>query len=437
MSALLTHTAINKLEGSIKEMQKTLENLKYDDNIKKEIEELLYKITATPQKSLIIQMNTVNNIVKPEDWNKEGELTDYFYHVDWIEEPGVYKVVAFEDVYNEDNEGVLIISKTTDENIVTITQNLFLGETIMVRKGTIEIPENACPDFHNCPEWGEWSEISAGGSSEGGKSYTEIEWNETSKLSDFIEPGIYICNNTKRYTLEDELPITNVWSEDNDTAYISFTLIVNKAVHFKNTPNEYEGIGQTLILTNRAGNETKQYIRTLEHDFNSAVGEWGNVKIIQPWNELKGTFNLNMVSDDDLKECTQNGTYEGAINNNDISSLMSDLANSILNFIFLSNSSGNSLHKFDGGAPKLLTGSLFTMEVKNNYALVEFAKSQGISVPRSVTQTAKIQLIDGTYMELSRIKRDNVSGFPSLNDGNWTNWYMNIAFHTMLADFNG
>lgn len=430
MSALLTHTAINKLEGSIKEMQKTLENLKYDDNIKKEIEELLYKITSTPQKSLIIQMNNVNKVVKPEDWNKEGELTDYFYHIDWIEEPGVYKVVAFEDVYNEDNEGVLIISKTTDENIVTITQNLFLGETIMVRKGTIEIPENACPDFHNCPEWDEWSQISTGGSSEGGKSYTEIEWNETSKLSDFIEPGIYICNNTKRYTLEDELPITNVWSENNETAYISFTLIVNKAVHFKNVPNKYEGIGQTLILTNRAGSETKQYIRTLEHDFNSAENKWESVRVIQPWKELKGTTILDMISDDDLKEYDGNGTYEGAINNNDIGSLIGDVAKSIQNFIFSSNSSGSSQTAFDGGAPKLLTGSLFTMEVKNNYAIVEFARSQGIPIPQSVTQTAKIQLIDGTYMELSRIKRED------LNEGNWTNWYMNIAFHAMLTDFN-
>lgn len=424
MSTLLTHTAINKLESSIKDMQKTLDSLKFDDSIKKEIEDLLYKIESTPQKSLIIQMNTVNNVVKPEDWDKEGELTDYFYHVDWIEEPGVYKVVAFEDVYNEDNEGVLIISKTTDKNIVTTTQNLFLGETIMVRKGTTEIPENVCPDFHDCPEWGEWSEMTTGSSSEGGKGYTEIEWNETSKLSDFIEPGIYICQNSKRYTLDDELPITNIYDDSTNTnAYISFTLIVNKAVSFENAPNKYERIGQTLILTNRAGGETKQYVRTLKHDFNQVTNEWAPVRIIQPWKELKGVFNLNVVSDDDLKEYIDNGTYEGVINNGDITGV-SQLTGIIEAFVVQSNTIGNSSVFNDGGVPKLPTGSFFTLEVKNNYMVKQYAESVlGIRLKQQITQVAKLQLINGVSAEVSR----------RCNGGVWSNWYANTLFGMMAA----
>ena len=261
----------------------------------------------------------------------------------------------------------------------------------------------------------------SGWTSAGGSAKT-IKWTETSKLSDFLEPGIYVCENTKRYTLDDELPITNVYGEDSKSSYISFTLIVNKAVSFQNPPNKYENIGQTLILTNREGDETKQYIRTLKHVFNQINNDWTLTNTA--WKELKGTLNLNSIESADLDNYTENGLYEGVIlNNADFSGAPNIILNTIMGaiqaFIVQTNDVEN-----ENKCWLLPTGSLFTMEVKNNYAIESVAADMGVIIERKVTQIVKLQLLNGLYAEVSRFSINNLK--------NWTPWY-NVALYGQVA----
>ena len=255
-----------------------------------------------------------------------------------------------------------------------------------------------------------WSDISAGAKN--------IVWTETSKLSDYLEPGIYVCQNSKRYTLDDELPILNVWSEEKQAAYISFTLIVNKAVSFENPPNKYERIGQTLILTNRAGNETKQYIRTVKHTFNQVGNSW--TTDAGAWQEYKSVTNLDQRASADLDNYVDNGIYEGVIlNAEDLVDGATSVIAKIEAFIIQTNDVANSNKCW-----RLPSGSLFTMEVKNNYAIAEYATSLGIPVDRKVTQTAKLQLLNGLYAEVSR--------FTTGDTTQWTPWY-NMALYGTVA----
>lgn len=247
-------------------------------------------------------------------------------------------------------------------------------------------------------------------------------WHETSNMNNITDSGIHICSNGMRYSSGDNLPITEITS-GSTKANFSFILNVSNSIYTNEEGVSYTIIGQTLQLSNRIGGETKVFTRS----YNSKSGEsssWTN------WKELTGTTILNEISDSDLKNIEDNGTYEGVVNNGDIETFANNIEQNISTFIQSATGYGNSQMPFDGGVSELLTGSLFTLDVKNNYAVVEFANKNDILIPRSITQTAKIQLIDGTPMELSRIKREN------LNNGNWTNWYMNIAFQTMLEDFN-
>ena len=72
----------------------------------------------------------------------------------------------------------------------------------------------------------------------------------------------------------------------------------------------------------------------------------------------------------------------------------------------------------------LPTGSLFTMEVKNNYALASIAEDMGIPIERKVTQTVKLQLLNGLYAEVSRCSKENPK--------EWTAWY-NVALYGQVA----
>lgn len=247
-------------------------------------------------------------------------------------------------------------------------------------------------------------------------------WHETSNMNNITDSGIHICSNGMRYSSGDNLPITEI-TQGATKANFSFILNVSNSIYTNEEGVSYTIIGQTLQLSNRIGGETKVFTRSYnsKSDENSS---WTN------WKELKGTSILNEISDSDLKNIEDNGTYEGVINNGDIETFANNIEQNISTFIQSAIGYGHSQIPFDGGVVRLLTGSLFTLDVKNNYTVVEFANKNGISIPKSITQTAKIQLIDGTPMELSRIKREN------LNNGNWTNWYINIAFQTMLEDFN-
>lgn len=175
----------------------------------------------------------------------------------------------------------------------------------------------------------------------------QIEWDESSTLDEYVVPGIYICNNGLRTNIKDGLPIDNI----GDNARFGFNLIVTQATSNENG-NHHQIIGQTLTITNRLGNETKQYTRSKKFSINNAAtppevtdDKWS------PWKELQGTTYLGQVTKSQLDKVIDNGIYTGVVMDNEL----------------------------------LPQGSTFTMLVMNNYAV-----NSAVGMPaqaRQVSQT--------------------------------------------------
>ena len=244
--------------------------------------------------------------------------------------------------------------------------------------------------------------------------------------------------NGMRYNNDDNLPISNI-----DDA-ISFKLIVTHAYNGSlNSTETFEGnehsvIGQTLILTNRYGHETKVYTRDYIYEVNHASPEDGGDKFWKPWREFKGILNLGQVSDDKLKSFKENGLYEGVINNGDSNEIMMD----ILSGLNGGNYEGDygEIYIFHyginaDGVPSLPTSSYFTMEVLNNYFVKDAVdeilsgnpSTQGyVEVfPQIVIQKATINLLPGVIRQVWRSYNKNLR--------KWTRWYdekMKIDFST-------
>ncbi|MBR4118844.1 MAG: DUF5040 domain-containing protein, partial [Bacteroidales bacterium] len=218
-----------------------------------------------------------------------------------------------------------------------------------------------------------------------------IEIDDTFNINNYTTQGVYyICG--ERTLNTDNLPIMNASPGHS----ISGQLTVLDA----SLSNSEQCITQYLKLTNRLGSEGKEYIRTYNKYSNGGEG-WS------AWRELKQTTNLNQISDAELKNYTENGIYEGVIVGA-ISSL-NNITNVIENFLSTASTSG--------GAGDIPTGTLFTMDVLNNYAVVQKVEEWGFGViPRSVTQRAKALLITGQYVEIQRTLQGDVwSGWKMIN----------------------
>lgn len=218
-----------------------------------------------------------------------------------------------------------------------------------------------------------------------------IEIDDEFNINNYTTQGVYyICG--ERTSTTDNLPIMN--------ASPGHTISGQLTVLDASLSDAEQCITQYLKLTNRLGSEGKEYIRTYNKYSNGSEG-WS------AWRELKQTTNLNQISDAELKNCTENGMYEGVI-----VGAISDL-NNITNVIekFLSTA------QTSGGADDIPTGSLFTMNVLNNYAVVQKVEEWGFGViPRSVTQRAKALLITGQYAEIQRTLQGDVwSGWKMIN----------------------
>ena len=224
-----------------------------------------------------------------------------------------------------------------------------------------------------------------------------IVWDENSNLNDFRTPGIYICENAKRTNSEDNLPISVV--DD----YFAFKLVVTDSVSDANG-NEYHIIGQLLTLTNRRGKETKLYVRDYEYHINNAGGGSYEDKGWKPWKEFKQTTNLQQITDEELKNYVDNGYYEGVVFNS-----QSDLINmSSILASFIQSLAG-------GGSRDLPSGTLFNMQVLNNYAVVEAGKAFGLGIPQTITQVAKIQLVGSQEYPYFEVQRSRMYD-------TWSNW---------------
>lgn len=217
-----------------------------------------------------------------------------------------------------------------------------------------------------------------------------IEWSSTFNMNNYKRQGIYYITGERLQSENDNLPIMNASS--------GHTINGQLTVLDASLSDTEQCITQYLKLTNRLGSEGKEYIRTYNKYSNGSEG-WS------AWRELKQTTNLNQISDAELKNYTENGMYEGVImNGSDISWIE------------------NAIEKFfadlpmSGGAEPIPSGTLFTMDVLNNYAVVRAASQMGIAVERSVTQRAKLLLITGQYVEIQRTLQGDVwSGWKMIN----------------------
>ena len=174
-----------------------------------------------------------------------------------------------------------------------------------------------------------------------------IEWDESSTLDEYVVPGTYICDNGSRTNVRDGLPIDNT----GDNARFGFTLVVTQATSNENG-NHHQIVGQTLVLTNRLGNETKQYSRSLKYTINNDAtppevtdNTWSN------WKELQGTTYLGQVTKAQLDAVIDNGIYTGVVTDNEL----------------------------------LPQGSTFTMLVMNNYAV-----NSAVGMPEQARQVSQI-----------------------------------------------
>ena len=190
-----------------------------------------------------------------------------------------------------------------------------------------------------------------------------IQWSTSFKMNDYKTQGIYYITGERLLSEFDNLPIMNAASGHT----ISGQLTVLDA----SLSDAEQCITQYLKLTYRTGGEGKEYVRTY-NKYSNGEEFW------YPWRELKGTMNLNQMSDMSLKGITENGTYEGAIFNGSYD--IQDINTTITSFI--------SASKSPDGARELPSGSLFTMEVLNNYAVVQKAEQMGLRISQSIVHRA-------------------------------------------------
>ena len=221
-----------------------------------------------------------------------------------------------------------------------------------------------------------------------------IVWSESFNLDDYKTQGIYYITGERLLSEYDNLPIMN--------ASPGHTISGQLTVLDASLSDAEQCITQYLKLTNRTGSEGKEYVRTYNKDSNGTEN-WS------AWKELKQTANLNQISDAELKNYTENGLYEGAIVNGSYD--IQDINTTIASFI--------SALKSNEGARELPSGTLFTMEVLNNYAVVQKAEQMGLRISQSIVQRAKVLLIGDSYYEVYR-KYFNVDDNGPRSY--WSNW---------------
>ena len=277
--------------------------------------------------------------------------------------------------------GVLILNVSGDMPKY-VTQTLIKDGKVLYRYNLKSIGAELTDSSY----WSEWEEVTSGRKDE------YINWSSSLNLNDYKSQGVYYIGGERLLSEYDNLPIANAASGHSISAKLT---ILDASLS-----DAEQCITQYLKLTNRLGSEGKEYIRTYNKYSNGSEG-WS------AWRELKQTTNLNQISDAELKNYTENGMYEGVIVGA-ISSL-----NNITTVIdkFLSTASTS------GGAEDIPTGTLFKMDVLNNYAVVQKVEEWGFGViPRSVTQRAKLLLITGQYVEIQRTLQGDVwSGWKIVN----------------------
>lgn len=147
---------------------------------------------------------------------------------------------------------------------------------------------------------------------------TKVTWDSTSDMDDYIAAGVYDITGT-RESLYDDLPIANIGENATIAARLIVTVTPEGATTYRHS------IGQTLILSNAEGKETKVYTRngnrTIPTGGASYTITWSN------WKCLQGMVEYGVVTDKyswkitesptgnapgfGMHDFTENGMYSG------------------------------------------------------------------------------------------------------------------------------
>lgn len=134
---------------------------------------------------------------------------------------------------------------------------------------------------------------------EGIGSATKITWDANSDMDDYTTAGVYDIEGT-RESLYDSLPIANIGENATIAARLIVTVTPEGATTYRHS------IGQTLILSNAEGKETKVYTRngnrTSTNGGVSYTISWSN------WKCLQGMAEYSIVTDEDSWGITDSPT---------------------------------------------------------------------------------------------------------------------------------
>ncbi|MBQ3538254.1 MAG: hypothetical protein IJA46_00330 [Bacteroidaceae bacterium] len=134
-----------------------------------------------------------------------------------------------------------------------------------------------------------------------------IKWNAKSNLDNFTKSGQYYITGY-RASGTDSLPISNIGEWHNISALLTVTDSGEADTQQRNRI-----VGQTLILSNRVGGETKIFTRSC--NMVSGGGLW------TAWSTVQGLREVGGVSPVDIASYTDSGLYSGAITDSELSTM--------------------------------------------------------------------------------------------------------------------
>lgn len=210
---------------------------------------------------------------------------------------------------------------------------------------------------------GKWREVESGGS---GTGYKTITWDNSSNMNNYKTEGIYLIKGIHSNS-GDNLPITAYANGD-----IGGVLTVSVSTEDSTTKEQI--ISQSLILGNRVGAETKQYIRScIVKDSTETWTAWKEANTILYFGEKAS----GQATRADIDAAIDNGQYAG---------------------VYVDT---------DGFLPQ---GATFTLTVINNYAATASS-----SLPANYRQVTQIFIYtpistDGSVNKSVICKRDGIGG---------------------------
>ena len=182
-------------------------------------------------------------------------------------------------------------------------------------------------------------------------SFENVLWSSEMSLDDFMTAGHYIINGC-RISSADGMPIMNSGQGEE----IAALLIVTDSLLPEHAADN-RIIGQTMILSNRVGGETKIYTRSLNITANEK--KWSKWQVLQGMTEL-GTC-------DNVDTCIDNGLYSGVLCSNE----------STLLFILVV--INNYVAATQSGAPRSISQLMYAIDMAGGVS-VKYRSKRGDAV---------------------------------------------------------